>query len=231
MIRSSLGLILLCFLLVTGACGAKDSSRAEVPLRIFDSVPGDVDLEARYLFYLHGRIIEEQGIRPTHPEFGSYEYEEILHALANRGFVVIAEARPSGADTASYSRQVAEQVRTLLAAGVPPEHITVVGFSKGGAIAILASSLLDYDRLNFAFIASCGSWYADRLEIVPRGRLLGIREASDDLAGPCDALFARSQSGADQKEIVLALGGGHGAFYRPRPEWIDIVAAWALVPD
>jgi len=145
--------------------------------------------------------------------------------------VVISEVRPSGTDTALYSRQVAAQVRTLLEAGVPPEHITVVGFSKGGGIAIFTSSLLANDRLNFVFMASCGPWYADRPEIVPRGRLLGIREASDDLAGPCDALFARSPSGADQNQIVLGLGGGHGAFYRRHPEWIDAVKAWALVPD
>ncbi len=132
---------------------------------------------------------------------------------------------------AAYADKVAAQVSALLAAGVPPEHITVVGFSKGGAIAILASSVLANDQLNFVFMASCGAWYDDRPEIVPRGRLLGLREASDDLAGPCDALFTRSPVGADRSQIVLELGGGHGAFYRPHPEWINAVKAWALVPD
>jgi hypothetical protein len=113
----------------------------------------------------------------------------------------------------------------------PPEHITVVGFSKGGGIAILASSLLANDRLNFVFMASCGPWYTDRPAIVPRGRLLGLREASDDLAGPCDELFARSSAGADQNEIVLELGGGHGAFYRLHPEWVEPVVAWAMSSD
>jgi hypothetical protein len=231
MLRKRLRLILLWSLVVAGACGVGRSSPTETSQRTFAGVPDDVDLSARYLLYLHGRIIEERGVRPTHPEFGVYEYEGILQAFADRGFLVISEARPPATEAAAYAEKVAAQVRALLAAGVPPEHITVVGFSKGGAIAILASSVLADDRLNFVFMASCGPWSADRPEIVLRGRLLGLREASDDLAGPCDALFARAPVGADQHQIVLELGGGHGAFYRPHPEWIDAVADWALAPD
>jgi hypothetical protein len=33
------------------------------------------------------------------------------------------------------------------------------------------------------------------------------------------------------KEIVINVGGGHGAFYRPRPEWIDPVVEWATAED
>ena len=231
MFRSRLGLIFLCTLTVNCAYGAENSSPVETPLRILAEVPDDVDSEARYLFYLHGRIIEEQGERPTHPEFGIYKYREILEVLAVSGLVVISEARPAGTDAAAYARQVVAQVTALLESGVPPEHITVVGFSKGGGIAILASSLLANDRLNFVFMASCGPWYENRLEIKPRGRLLGLREASDDLAGPCDVLFARSPATADGAEIVLELGGGHGAFYRPHPEWIDPVVEWTLTSE
>ncbi len=42
---------------------------------IRSQVPDSIDLNARYVFYLHGRIIEVQGRRPTHPEFGVYEYD------------------------------------------------------------------------------------------------------------------------------------------------------------
>lgn len=227
MLRRRFRLIFLWSLVVAGACGAGGSSPTDASQRVLAGLPDDVDSSARYLLYLHGRIIEEQGVRPTHPEFGVYEYEAILQAFADRGFVVISEARPTGTDVAAYAGEVAAQVTALLADGVPPEHITVVGFSKGGAIAILASAVLANDRLNFVFIASCGPWYADRPEIVPRGRLLGLRETSDTLAGPCDTLFARSPGGSDQDQIVLDLGGGHGAFYRPHPEWVEPVVEWA----
>jgi hypothetical protein len=82
--------------------------------------------------------------------------------------------------------------------------------------------------VNFVFIGACGPWYGDRPEIVPRGRLLGIREASDDLTGPCEEIFARFPSAGERHEIVVELGGGHGAFYRPHPEWVNPVVDWAL---
>ncbi len=45
---------------------------------ILQDLPGSIDKQARYLFYLHGQIIEELGIRPEHPQRGVYEYEQIL---------------------------------------------------------------------------------------------------------------------------------------------------------
>ncbi len=219
--------VLMGFVLFATACGAEDPPPAEASPQIFADVPAEIDPGARYLIYLHGAIIETQGERPTHPRFGVYEYKEILEVLGAHDFVVISETRPAGTDGAEYAAKVVGQVEALLAAEVPPEHITVVGFSKGGGIAITASSLLANDRLNFVFMGACGPWYESRPEIVPRGRLLGLREASDELVGSCAGLFTRATGGVEHSEIVLELGGGHGAFYRPNPEWIEPVVEWA----
>jgi hypothetical protein len=200
-----------------------------VAQRIHSQVPAEIDQHARHLIYLHGAIIETQGVRPTHPRFGVYEYEEIIEVLAARGFVVISEARPAGTEGKVYAATVVDQVRELLAAGVSPDHVTVVGFSKGGGIAIAASSMLANDDVNFIFMAACNPWLDSHPEIVARGRLLSIRESSDDLVGSCEGFFKRSPSPHDHIEIVLELGGGHGAFYRPNPEWIDPVVEWASV--
>ena len=218
--------VLMCFVLFATVCGAEDPPPADASPQIFADVPAEIDPGARYLIYLHGAIIETQGVRPTHPRYGVYEYEEILTTLAERGFVVISEARPAGTDGTSYAAKVVGQVEALLAAGLPPEHVTVVGFSKGGGIAITASSLLANDRLNFVFMGACGPWYESRPEIVPRGRLLGLRETSDELVGPCETLFDRA-AGGERREVVTELGGGHGAFYRPNPEWVEPVVEWA----
>jgi hypothetical protein len=95
-------------------------------------VPDHPDASKRYLFYLHGRIIELQGRKAVSPDYGPYEYDGILRALAEAGFEVISEVRPS--DTGlEYGKKIAAQARSLLAAKVPPEHITIAGFSKGGA--------------------------------------------------------------------------------------------------
>lgn len=218
--------LLVCFVLIAAACAADDPA-GESALQVFAGVPETVDSDTRYLIYLHGAIIERQGERPTHPEFGVYEYRKILEEFAARGLTVISEVRPAGTDVMAYAATVVDQVRGLQAGGVPPERITVVGFSKGGAIAIFTSSLLANDEVNFVFIGACGGWLDTRPEIVPRGRMLSLREASDDLVGSCGALFLRSPEKSATREITFELGGGHGAFYRPRPEWVDPVVEWA----
>lgn len=223
-----IGPILLWVAFLAGACAAEVPGRGTFP-QILAGVPDEIAPTARCVIYLHGAIIEREGIRPTHPKFGVYEYQEILEEFASRGFVVISEVRPAGTEVIAYAATVVDQVRTLLAAGVPPERITVVGFSKGGAIAIFTSSLLANDQVNFVFIGACGEWLDKRPDVVPRGRLLSLREASDDLVGSCVALFARSPENGASRELTFELGGGHGAFYRPRPEWIDPVVEWASV--
>ena len=221
--------VLLAVGLVTMVCGSevKTSRSPEIQGLVRSSVPVAPDPENRYLIYLHGRIIEEAGVRPTHPRFGVYEYEEILSVLAGRGFTVISEARLSGTEVAAYAEKVADQVRTLVGAGVPPENITVVGFSKGGVIAVLTSSVLADDRVNFVFIAACGRWLDEMPNLAPRGRLLALREASDEMIGPCEGLLALAEGEGERRETVVELGGGHGAFYRPQVEWVELVVSWA----
>jgi hypothetical protein len=156
-----------------------------------------------------------------------YEYQEILEVLAGPGFVVISEARPAGTDVMEYAATVADQVGVLLAAEVPPGNITVAGFSKGGAIAVVVSSILADEEVNFVFMGTCGPWLNERTEIVPHGRMLSLHEGSDDMVGSCESLFARAGGKAVHREIVIDIGGGHGAFYRPRPEWVEPLVEWA----
>ena len=220
-------MLVFSFWFISGCADPGGNSNAHDPPAVYPDVPLAVNPEAHYLIYLHGRIIEEQGERPTHPRFGVYEYREILEVFVARGFMVISERRPAGTDGTAYAAKVVDQVKRLLAAGVPPEQVTVVGFSKGGGIAIVASSLLASDRVNFVFMGACATWLDSRPEIVPSGRILSLREASDDLAGSCGSLFLRQTDGGEHIEIVVELGGGHGAFYRPHPEWIEPLVEWA----
>ena len=91
------GPIVLClFPVVVGCVGADSPSKPTA--QIFAGVPAEIDSAASYLIYLHGAIIENEGVRPTHAEYGVYEYRDILEVFAEHGFVVISEARPSGTD-------------------------------------------------------------------------------------------------------------------------------------
>ena len=193
---------------------------------ILNDVPAQVRPGARYLIYLHGRIVEEQGRRPTDERFGIYEYQQILDSLAASGAEVISEQRPRGTDFRAFGAHVADQVRRLLAAGVPAERIAVVGFSKGGGIAIIASALLRDPRIPFVFLGSCGDWVEGRDDVDVRGRILSIYEASDELGTSCEPLFAQASEPGEHREIRIDTGGGHGAFFRPRAEWLAPLFHW-----
>lgn len=215
-----------------GAATTPPSSPSATPRgEVLSTFPKAPDPDRRYIIYLHNLWLENQGPGVPHPIFGDYAFDEILLALAEPGITVIGEVRSQGTDPHAAARRVADQVANLQRAGVPAERITVVGFSKGGAIAILASAMIADDAVNFVFIAACGSWIDSTPSIVPRGRLLSIRESSDDMVGSCDRLFARAPPSTESDEIVVSLGGGHGAFFTPRPEWVRPVISWATADD
>lgn len=183
---------------------------------VLTAPPSAPDPAAHYLFYLHGAIIEEAGRRPRHPRYGIYEYDRVLLALHRAGAVVISERRPSGTQPAAYAARIAAQIRQLLARGVPVRNIAVVGFSKGGQIARHVSGLLPEPELRYVLLAACpGSGHASP-EL--HGRVLAIRERSDSIPS-CKRLFERSHL-TQGREIEIAIGGEHGAFYRPHAAWL-----------
>ncbi|HEV2853785.1 MAG TPA: alpha/beta hydrolase [Thermoanaerobaculia bacterium] len=196
------------------------------PGAIHHGVPERLDPGKRYVIYLHGRIVEEKGTRPTHERWGIYEYQKILDTLAAPGFTVISEQRRLGTDMDRFAEHVAQQVKKLMAGGVPADHVTVIGFSKGGGIAIRTSALLKNDKVNFVFLAACGDGDFSGTDIDIRGRILSVHEASDEMGRSCVQLFAKSKSTGKHAEVKIATGEGHGAFFRPRREWTAPVLAW-----
>jgi len=59
-----------------------------------------------------------------------------------------------------------------------------------------------------------------------RGRILSIYEASDELGTSCDPLFAQASAQGAHREVRITTGAGHGAFYRPRSEWLVPLFGW-----
>jgi len=194
--------------------------------------PDSIDPSRQYLFYLHGKIIEDQGIPAISPDYGEYQYQEILETLSGYGFVVISEQRPKNADGMEYARKVSEQVTALLEAGVPPKDITVVGASKGAGIAIFASHLLENKAINFVIMGICHPDEVVRLKqagVSLSGNVLSIYDSSDIYAGSCMDLFEYSEGKGLSKadEILLEIGSGHGILYQPLEEWIKPTVDWA----
>jgi hypothetical protein len=194
--------------------------------------PVSIDPSKKYLFYLHGKIIEDQGIPAISPDFGEYEYEAILKELAGYGFVVISEQRPKNADGMKYAGRVAGQVTELLKAGVPAKNITIVGASKGAGIALFISYLLKNEEINIVVMGTCDPDTVKSLKqnnIFLYGNVLAIRDSVDELSGSCQELFAFSEGKgiARHDEIVLHAGTGHGILYKPLDEWIEPAVEWA----
>lgn len=211
----------------TAAPVAAEQARAGA---LWSDVPEQVDARARYLFYLHGAIVENEGVRPTSPEYGVYEYEQILETFVNRGFKVISERRQRGTVPREYAAKVVGQIKRLLAAGVPPRSITVVGASRGGGITVFASTLLRNKDVNFVILAACGDWSIYRENKVDLwGNILSVYDFKDTTgAGSCQR-FVDSSTGVNRyKEIVVKLGNGHGLLYRPFKEWVDPTVDWAV---
>jgi predicted esterase len=194
--------------------------------------PESIDPAQQYLFYLHGKIIEDQGLPAISPQYGEYEYEAIIKKLSGYGFVVISEIRPKNTNGIEYARKIAKQVTALLETGVPAKNITVVGASQGGGIAIYVSHFLENREINFAILAIChpdtvALFKQDQVSLY--GNVLSIFDSSDNLAGSCKDLFAFSEGKgiARHEEIVLNIGTGHGILYKPLDEWVTPVIQWA----
>jgi hypothetical protein len=189
-------------------------------------LPATVDTNSRYLFYLHGYIVEAGNTRPVSPKFGVYEYEQILDTFNKSGLLVISEARRKSSDVEPYAAKVAEQVRQLLKAGVPAKHITIVGASQGSWIAMLSSTYLKNRDLNFVFIAACAADPGFLNLVNLHGNVLSIYEKTD-LAQSCQSFKADGTGINAWKEIEVNTGLKHGFLFRPLKEWTEPTIAWA----
>jgi hypothetical protein len=229
MIRRSIVLLVLATMVaVVAAC----ASMSVHPHReIFDDVPAKIDPGARYLFHMHGWVVEEYG--PDGAVRTGYWWRWTLEAFADRGFVVISEAR-SHTDVQAYALAVARQVARLRAAGVPSDHITVTGMSKGGVITVLTTATIADPNVRFVVLAGCVPGWDNGIRTgfqafgrAPQGRVLSMYDRYDSDVWSCSR-YLRNSPGLTFKEMIFDAGLGHALFYKPARLWVDPAVAWAL---
>lgn len=208
--------LLAPLMLALAACGAPAASPA----------PQSAD-GTRYVYYLHGRIVEDSGPEGVSPTFGRYDYPAILAALGGPGVEVISEVRAKDTDPVVYATRIEGQVRARIAAGVPPSHITIIGASKGSVIVTLVSDRLKLPGVRYVLLANCNDWLIRTFDPHLTGDVLSIYEASDDIGGSCAALAKRSPGIGRFSEIRLETGLGHGFIYRPLDPWVKPARDWA----
>lgn len=198
-------------------------------LCLFVSFSCQAQDQKNYIFFLHQRFLEQHSLEEVDPKYGKAEYPEILEAFEKEGFEVISEKRKGDVNAREYAAGIVKQIDSLLAGGVTPSRITLIGTSKGGYIAQYVSTLAANPGLNFVFI---GSYTDSDIENIPQinfcGNILTIYEKSD--AFGVSALRRKETSRLPIphfKEIELNTGLGHGFLYKALPEWIGPSVQWA----
>jgi len=136
--------------------------------------------DQRYIFFFHNKFVEENYLNVAHPEYGKAEYNEILESYRKDNFIVFSEKRKKNTNAIDYAEKITKQVKALIKKGVPPNHITVIGTSKGGYIAQFVSTFLSNPEVNFVFI---GCFRDVDIQEIPDinfcGNILTIYEKSD----------------------------------------------------
>ena len=186
-------------------------------------MPATIDGSAHYLFFLHNYYVEKHG--PN----GACKYHGILKTFADEGFRVISEIRSGEIVPSQYAKKIVSQVKRLLDAGVPPEHIVIAGHSKGGVITLCAASQLGNPNIGYIIMAGCDiksleQAYPDFTQI--KGEFLSIYASSDSIANSCQNVFSKAIIGICYKEITLNSDKGHKLFFQPEDIWIVPVMTW-----
>jgi len=183
------------------------------------------------VFYLHGKIVENQGSHAvdTINGNGAYKYFDIIDSLKKRNFTVISAIRKPNTNVTAYAQAVAGQVDSLLKKNIKPQNITVIGASKGSIIAMYVSGYVKNKDVNYVFMGACDEEIYNKCpDIRYYGNILSIYEKSDSLNGSsCEKFRNRSGTVSRYKEIALNTGLKHGFMFRPVSEWLNPATKWA----
>ncbi len=192
---------------------------------IYESFPETIDANQKYVFYSHGYIVEGTNTKPKHPEWGIYDFPEIKKVLADDNYHLIAYHRAKHTEPFQFAKKLAKDVAKLIAADVKPSNITLLGFSRGGALSILTTNELKLSEINTIILAGCAGLIKKHTQVKVYGHVKSIYETSDQV-GSCQFLIDRSDDVASFNEISISTGKSHGAFYNPLPVWVEPVKQW-----
>jgi len=178
-----------------------------------------------HIFYLHGKIVQEQGIKAYSEKFGKYEFTAIIDSLKTIG-EVHAEIRKPNTNFDEFCIITSNQIDSLISNGVDPQDILLIGASMGGVMAMKISSL-NKNPINYVFLGANNNSIENELDFNLHGRILGIYEKSDSI---CDKDYqywidkCREVDVFKQQQINTGLG--HGFLFHPLKEWINPVKDW-----
>ena len=192
---------------------------------LYDCSNSSQDTSLYHVFYLHGRIVEEQGIQAEHERFGKYLYQDIVDSLSVGNVEMYSEVRTSSTEFFAFGQHISRQIDSLIQIGVHSDHITVIGASKGGVIAMYISHLnphpIRYVLLgaNNEFIERENAWEL-------HGNILAIVEESDQIAGRGVDYWKVHSPHATLRQLNIRSDLDHGFLYRPIMAWLQPAREW-----
>lgn len=193
---------------------------------IFTQFPSEINASEKYVFYVHGLIVEGENQTPIHPEYGVYDFPSTKEKIFEiGGFNLIAHHRAKDTDIDEYVELFSSWVNSLLDSGVPASNITLIGFSRGSHLTALTASRFNDQAINTVLMAGC--FNGDMIfepPITLSGRLLSIYETSDS-PGSCQKLASRSNLDTFDEHYITT-GLKHGAFFRPLEAWLGRIREW-----
>ncbi len=182
----------------------------------------------RHIFYIHGRIIEQQGKNAFSESYGEYDLDGILAAIEVNESVIHYEIRTENVNVRAYAMKVSKQVDSLISLGVEPINITVIGASKG---AIIASNVSDLNKhhINYIFLAGNNEYQEQNNDWKFHGQVLCIYDLSDEIAGKNYSYWKTKDNHTTKfKQLEIKTNLGYGFLYKPLDDWTKPAKKWIL---
>ena len=192
---------------------------------IYEKFPDKIDPNGKYVFYSHGKIVEGENTNPVSPRWGEYDFPEVKKTISSNSYKLIAYHRAQNTNPKTFALKLSDDVKKLITLGVKPQNITLLGFSRGGEITILASRNIQNPDVNVILLASCANFMKNNNLFKVYGNIYSIYETSD-MVGSCQFLINQSSNAGSFTEISISTGKEHGAFFTPISEWVIPVKKW-----
>lgn len=196
---------------------------------LFFSLRIYAQIEKQYIFFLHNKFLEEHALNEKHSRYGIAEYQQIINKLKDKNTIIISEKRKSNTDPKCYAQKVKIQIDSLIAKGISPNNISVVGTSQGGYIAQYISYFVKKTQLKFVIIGA--SFKNDEMNKDAKFKLYGkffsITEKSDTNQLSLSKQNRFIESNIEYfKEIELDTGLNHGFLFKALDQWILPTKKW-----
>ena len=198
---------------------------------LFLGCRSNIQNQTKYIYYLHGRIIEIQGKNAISEEFGKYEFDKIINALKVENSIVTAEIRNENVDYLKYANKISTEIDSLIDSGIKPKNITIIGASKGAIIASNISNI-NINPINYVLLAGNNDYQEENNDWKFHGQVLCFYDDSDNIAGKNYDFWKNKPNFTNKfEQIRIDKSLGHGFLYKPYKEWIEPTKRWILTQE